>query len=155
MYEALSATAAGKAASFFVDHEACANLGKQRVLCGFSWLLRVIDHEAVLLDPKLFSSLVPRPVVLLKRRPGRQTSSRWLFSRKMYWVVQVVLQLQDAIKDKGHAGALYWETKTRCQKLGHHFLLRRWVLTAVCCTAASASPGGGGGVVRCVCINTT
>jgi hypothetical protein len=51
-YEALSATAAGGAASFFVDHEACANMGKQRVLCGFSWLLRVIDHEAVLLDQK-------------------------------------------------------------------------------------------------------
>jgi hypothetical protein len=26
----------------------CANLGKQRVVCGFSWLLRVVDHEAVL-----------------------------------------------------------------------------------------------------------
>jgi hypothetical protein len=31
-----------------------------------SWLLRVIDHEAVLLDPKLFpSSLVPGLVVSL------------------------------------------------------------------------------------------
>jgi hypothetical protein len=30
-----------------------------RVVCGFSWLLRVIDHEAaVLMDPKLFSSWV-------------------------------------------------------------------------------------------------
>ena len=33
-------------------------------------LLRVIDHEAVLLDPKLFSSLVHRSVVLLKRAEG-------------------------------------------------------------------------------------
>jgi hypothetical protein len=37
----------------------------------------VIDHEAALLDPKLFSSLVHRSVVLLKRRFGRQRSSRW------------------------------------------------------------------------------
>jgi hypothetical protein len=34
------------------------NLGKHRVVCGFSWLLRVADHEAVLVDPKLFSSWV-------------------------------------------------------------------------------------------------
>jgi hypothetical protein len=27
-------------------------LGKQRVACGFSLLLRVTDHEAALLDPK-------------------------------------------------------------------------------------------------------
>jgi hypothetical protein len=40
---------------------------------GFSWLLRVIDHEAVLMDPKLFSSWVHRLVVLLKRGFGRQT----------------------------------------------------------------------------------
>jgi hypothetical protein len=39
-----------------VDYDARANLGKHRVVCGFSWLLRVIDHEAVLMDPKLFSS---------------------------------------------------------------------------------------------------
>ena len=57
-------------------------------VCGFSfsWLLRVIDHEADLLDPKLFLSLGPRSVVLLKRRFGRHTSSRWLFSRKNDWV---------------------------------------------------------------------
>jgi hypothetical protein len=55
-------------------YDAGANLGKQRVVCGFSWLLRVIDHEAVLMDPKLFSSWVQhRPVVLLKRGFGRQT----------------------------------------------------------------------------------
>jgi hypothetical protein len=47
-----------------------------RVVCGFSWLLRVIDHEAVLMDPKLFSSWVHRSVVLLKRRFGRQTTDK-------------------------------------------------------------------------------
>jgi hypothetical protein len=31
-----------------VDYDACVDLGKHRVVCGFSWLLRVIDHEAVL-----------------------------------------------------------------------------------------------------------
>jgi hypothetical protein len=31
---------------------------KQLVACGILWLLRVIDHEAVLMDPKLFSSWV-------------------------------------------------------------------------------------------------
>jgi hypothetical protein len=49
-----------------------------RAACGFPWLLRVIDHEAVLLDPKLFLSMDLRPVLLLlqllKRRFGRQTS---------------------------------------------------------------------------------
>ena len=43
-----------------MDYDACVNLGKHRVVCGFSWLLRVIDHEAVLMDPKLFSSWVYR-----------------------------------------------------------------------------------------------
>ena len=75
-----------------MDYDACANLGKHRVVCGFSWLLRVIDHEAVLMDPNLFSSWVHRSVVLLKRRFGRQTSSRWRFSRKNDWIVQVIPQ---------------------------------------------------------------
>jgi hypothetical protein len=45
------------------------------------------------MDPKLFSSWVHRLVVLLKRRFGRQTSSRWRrFSQKNVWIVQVVLQ---------------------------------------------------------------
>jgi hypothetical protein len=56
-----------------------------RVVCGFSWLLRVIDHEAVLMDPKLFSSWVRRSVVLLKRFFGRQTSSRWRFIMHCTW----------------------------------------------------------------------
>jgi hypothetical protein len=60
-------------AGCFVDYDACVNLGKYRVVCGFSWLLRVIDHEAALMDPKLFSSWVHRSVVLSKRRSGRQT----------------------------------------------------------------------------------
>jgi hypothetical protein len=71
--------------------------------CGVSWLLRVIDHEAVLMEPKLFSSWVHRSVVLLKRGFGRQTSSRWRFSRKNDWIVQV----NSAPGDKGHTGALY------------------------------------------------
>jgi hypothetical protein len=75
-------------------HGACANSGKQRVVCGFSWLLRVADHESVLMDPNLFSSWVHRSVVLLKRgsRSRRQTSSRWRFSRKNDWIVQVIPQ---------------------------------------------------------------
>jgi hypothetical protein len=100
-----------------VGHGTCANLGKQRVVCGVSWLLRVTEHEAVLLGPKLFSSLVHRSVVLLKRRSGRQTSSRWLFSRKNDWVVQVILQ--HAIK-----AILVLSTRKmviRRHKLGCHF----------------------------------
>jgi hypothetical protein len=76
----------------FVDYDACANLRKRLVACGFSWLLRVIDHEAVPMEPKLFSSWVHRSLVLLKRGFGRQTSSRWRFSRKNDWVVQVIPQ---------------------------------------------------------------
>jgi hypothetical protein len=57
------------------------------------------------MDPKLFSSWVHRSVVLLKRGFGRQTSSRWRFSQKNDWIVQVIPQ--QAIKDKGHTGALY------------------------------------------------
>jgi hypothetical protein len=65
----LRATATRQDADCFVDYDACVNLGKHRVVCvcGFSWLLRVIEHEAVLMDPKLFSSWVHRSVVLLKR----------------------------------------------------------------------------------------
>jgi hypothetical protein len=47
-----------------------------RVVCGVSWLLRVIDHEAALMDPKLFSSWVRRSVVLLKRRFGVWTADK-------------------------------------------------------------------------------
>jgi hypothetical protein len=46
------------------------DLGKHRVVCGFSWLLRETDHEAVLMDPKWFSSWVHRSVVLLKVETG-------------------------------------------------------------------------------------
>jgi hypothetical protein len=98
MKETSSATAARHGAGCFVDYDACVNLGKHRVACGFSWLLRVIDHEAVLMDPKLFSSWVHRSVVLLERGFGRQTSSRWRFSRKNDWVVQVQAIPQQAIK---------------------------------------------------------
>jgi hypothetical protein len=41
---------------------------------------------------------------LLKRGFERQTSSRWRFSQKNDWIVQVIPQ--QAI-DKGHTGALY------------------------------------------------
>jgi hypothetical protein len=97
-------------------------LGKHRVVCGVSWLLRVIDHEqAALMDPNLLSSLVHRSGMLLKRRLGRQTSSRWLFSLKNDWAVQVIPQ--HAIK-----AMLVLSTRKmviRQQKLGCHFLLRR------------------------------
>jgi hypothetical protein len=66
MQETSSATAARQDAGCFVDYDACVDLGKHRVVCGFSWLLRVIDHEAVLIDPKLFSSLVPSTTSQLK-----------------------------------------------------------------------------------------
>jgi hypothetical protein len=56
MKDTSSATATRQDAGCFVDYDACENLGRHRVVCGFSWLLRVIDHEAVLMDPKLFSS---------------------------------------------------------------------------------------------------
>jgi hypothetical protein len=56
------------------------------------------------MDPKLFSSWVHRPLMLLERGFGRQTSSRWRFSRKNDWIVQVIPQ--QAI-NKGHTGALY------------------------------------------------
>jgi hypothetical protein len=102
MKETSSATTTRQDAGCFVDYDACENLGKHRVVCGFSWLLRVIDHEAVLLwDPKLFSSWVHRSVVLLKRRSGRQTSSRWRFSQSNDWIVQV-LSNSAAAGDKGH-----------------------------------------------------
>jgi hypothetical protein len=44
--------AAGQGAGCFVGYDACTNLGKHRVVCGFSWLLRVTDREAVLMEPK-------------------------------------------------------------------------------------------------------
>jgi hypothetical protein len=59
------------------------------------------------MDPKLFSSWVCRLVVLLKRRFGRQTSSRWRFSQKNDWIVQVQVIPQQAIKAIPHTGALY------------------------------------------------
>ena len=103
----------------FVDYDACVNLGKHRVVCGFSWLLRVIDHEAALMDPKLFSSWVHRSVVLLKRGFGRQISSRWRFSQKNDWIVQVIPQ--QAIKAIPVLSTR--KIVTRRQKLGWYFLL--------------------------------
>ena len=134
MKEASSATATSQDAGCFVDYDACVNLGKHRVVCGFSWLLRVIDHEAVLMDPKLFSSWVHRLVVLLKRRFGRQTRSRWRFSQKNDWIVQVIPQ--QAIKAIPVLSTR--KIVTRRQKFGWYFLLRRQVFTAVCCGAVSS-----------------
>jgi hypothetical protein len=75
-----------------VDYDARANLGKNIELpvCGVSWLLRVTDHEAVLMDPKLFSSQSPElgsqvsGVVETKvwTLNGRARGIRWRFSRK-------------------------------------------------------------------------
>jgi hypothetical protein len=53
MEETPSTTAAGYDAGCFVGYDACVNLRKHRVVCGFSWLLRVIDHEAVLIGSKI------------------------------------------------------------------------------------------------------
>ena len=121
MQDALSTTTARQDAGCFVGHEAYANLGKQRVACGFLWLLlRVIDHEAALLDPKLFSGLVRRSVVLLKRRCGRQTKQPVaLLAKKNDWILQVVLP-QHAIetKHKGHTGALYSKNGDRAAGAG-------------------------------------
>ena len=129
-----SATATSQDAGCFVDYDACVNLGKHRVVCGFSWLLRVIDHEAVLMDPKLFSSWVHRLVVLLKRRFGRQTSSRWCFSQKNDWIVQVIPQ--QAIKAIPVLSTR--KIVIRRQKFGWNFLRRRQIFTAVCCGAVSS-----------------
>jgi hypothetical protein len=40
-----------------VGYDAGVNSGKHRVVCGFSWLLRVIDHEAVLNGSKIVLKL--------------------------------------------------------------------------------------------------
>jgi hypothetical protein len=116
MKEAFSATATRQGAGCFVGYDARVNLGKHRVVCGFSWLLRVVDHEAVLMDPKLFSSWVHRPVALLKRRSGRQTSSRWRFSQKNDWIVQVIPQ--QATSDKGHTSALHSKSSDPAAEVG-------------------------------------
>jgi hypothetical protein len=84
---------------------------RQRVACGFSWLLRVIDHEAVLLDPNLFSSLVHRSVVSGAVETKAWTADKqpaagaWLFSLKHDRAVQVASN--SAPRDKDHTGALY------------------------------------------------
>jgi hypothetical protein len=69
------------------------------------------------MDPKWFSSWVHRSVVLLKRGFGRQTSSRWRFSRKTDWIVQVIPQ--QAIKAIRVLSTR--KIVTRRQKLGWHF----------------------------------
>jgi hypothetical protein len=82
----------------------------------------------------LFSSWVHRSLVLLKR--GRQTSSRWRFSRKNDWIVQVIPQ--QAIKAIRVLSTR--KMVLRRQELGWHFLLRRQVVfTAVYCGAVSSS----------------
>jgi hypothetical protein len=134
MYETPLATAARQDAGCFVDYDARSNLGKQRAACGFSWLLRVADHEAVLVDPDLFSSLVHRSVVLLKRMFGRQTSSRWLFSLKNDWIAQVIPQ--HAIKAIRVLSTRKIVAGRQKQKLRWHVLqlnVRRQVFTAACC----------------------
>jgi hypothetical protein len=68
------------------------------------------------MDPKLFSSWVHRLVVLLKRRFVRQSSSRWRFSQKNDWIVQVIPN--SAASDKGHAGALYSKNSDPAAEVG-------------------------------------
>jgi hypothetical protein len=63
MKETSSATAARYDAGCFVDYDARANLRKHWVVCGFSWLLRVIDHEAAPMDPKLFCLKLGSPAI--------------------------------------------------------------------------------------------
>jgi hypothetical protein len=75
----------------------------------------VIDHEAVLMDPKLFPSWVHRSVVLLKRWFVRQSSSRWRFSQKNDWIVQVTPQ---QASDKDHTGALYSKNSDPAAEVG-------------------------------------
>jgi hypothetical protein len=73
-------------ASWAMAHGARTNLGKQRVACGVSRLLRVdgVDEHsqrgpAGSNKPVLeFGSKARQCVVLLRREFGRQTSSRWL-----------------------------------------------------------------------------
>jgi hypothetical protein len=102
-------------AGCFLYYDACANLRKHCVACGFSWLLRVTDHEAAPMDPKLFSSWLHRSLVLLKRGFGRQTSSRWRFSRKKKRLDSA--SSNSAASDKGHTGALYSKNSARCSAL--------------------------------------
>jgi hypothetical protein len=74
-------------------------------------------------------------VVLLKRRFGRQTSSRWRFSRKFDWVAQVIPQhaIIEAIRVLSTRKIVIGR-----QKLGWHFLLRPQVFAAVYCGAVSS-----------------
>jgi hypothetical protein len=68
------------------------------------------------MDPKLFSSWVHRLLVLLKRRFGRQSSSRWRFSQKNDWIVQVIPQ--QAIKAIPDTGALYSKNSDPAAEVG-------------------------------------
>jgi hypothetical protein len=124
MKEAPSATATSQDAGCFVDYDACVNLGKHRVVCGFSWLLRVIDHEAVLMNPKLFSSWVHRLHYSGVVETGVWTAYKQpvaLLAKKNDWIVQVIPQQTiKAIPVLSTRKAVI-----RRQKLGWHFLLRR------------------------------
>jgi hypothetical protein len=77
----------------------------------------VIDHEkeAAPVDPKLFSSWVHRSLMVLKRGFGRQTSSRWRFSRKNDWLSA---SNSAASGDKGHTGALYSKSSAPAAEAG-------------------------------------
>jgi hypothetical protein len=61
-------------------------------------------------------------VVLLKRGFGRQTSSRWRFSRKNDWIAQVIPQ--QAIEIKAMRVPSNRKIVIRRQELGWYFLLR-------------------------------
>jgi hypothetical protein len=112
-----STTAARQDAGCFVGHGACANLGKQRVICGFSWLLRVIDHEAALSPGgskvvlKLGSQVSGvvetvvwtadmQPVALLAKNQWDSTS------------------ISAAARDKGHTGDICSKNGDRAAEVG-------------------------------------
>jgi hypothetical protein len=97
-------------AGCFVDYDASANFGKKhRVACGL-WVFVAVASDWSRSSPDgsksvlKLGSQVSGVVEMLKRGFGRQTSSRWRFSRKNDWVVQVIPQ--QAISDKGHIRVL-------------------------------------------------
>jgi hypothetical protein len=80
-----------------VDYDARVNLGKHRVVYGFSWLLRVIDHEAALMDPKLFSSKCLGSQASGVVETEVWTADKQPVAQKNDWIVQVIPQ--QAIND--------------------------------------------------------
>jgi hypothetical protein len=77
--------------------------------------------------------------VLLKRRFGWQTSSRWLSSQKFDWIVQVVLQHAiKAILVLSTRKIMAGRQQLGCWDGTFYYGARSLRLTAVCCAAASS-----------------